>query len=171
MYHSDFYVCILMCCFTTLRWEIAILFSFLPCSNSINKSLVWHHCWWSRAFPVSDQGRQKLLTNAHKAFLGAEEYICSLKLAGTQSFSPLVVDFWWDKEFLIPAPAEEVQSSECLHDKVLGERNSQNHSADFFLFKRWRKVSLRQNSSGISTKFGCLSSTKCASSTTLVKQI
>lgn len=43
--------------------------------------------------PVSSHGRQKLLTSADQATLGAEEYICNLKTAGTKSFSPLVVDF------------------------------------------------------------------------------
>lgn len=84
--------------------ETVIGFGFLASNYSIRKEspqsclLVWQHCWWSRTFPVSSHGRQKLLTSADQATLEAEEYICNLKTAVTKSFSPSVVDFWWRKK-------------------------------------------------------------------------
>lgn len=64
---------------------------------------VWQHCWWSGTF-VSAPWRQKLLTSADQDILGASEYICNLKSAGTKSLSPLVVDFRWAKEPQIWGP-------------------------------------------------------------------
>lgn len=59
---------------------------------------------------VSGPWRQKLLTSADQDILGASEYICNLKSAGTKSLSPLVVDFRWADEPQIWGPTRRESS-------------------------------------------------------------
>lgn len=66
-----------------------------------------------RNFPsFQGPGRQKLHAGADRDILGASEYICNLKSAGTKSLSPLVVDSWWADEPQIWGATQRVQPSE-----------------------------------------------------------